>query len=91
MRALLILEIMQLLVIGGEDGRILTLNMRRGPLDYSYMEKAKWLILGVAVLLVAVVILADTLGVPPHVARLIRDALALLLAAAALGPRLFGS
>jgi len=55
------------------------------------MEKLKWPIIVVAVLLLLVVLLADILGVPQHVARALRDALALLIAALALGPRLFGS
>jgi len=55
------------------------------------MEKVKWPIIVVAVLLLLVVLLADILGVPPGVARLIRDALAVLLGALALGPKLFGS
>ena len=55
------------------------------------MERLKWPIVGVAVVLLLVVLLADILGVPPHVARIIRDALALLLAGLALGPRLFVS
>ena len=55
------------------------------------MEKLKWPIIVVAVLLLGVVLLADTLGVPPAVARALRDALALLLAGLAVGPRLFGS
>ena len=51
------------------------------------MENRKWLVTLVAVLLVVVVLLADILGVPPHVARMLRDALALLLAATALLPK----
>ena len=54
------------------------------------MEMKKWLVIVVAILLVVVVLLADMLGVPPHVARMLRDALALLIAATATVHRLYG-
>ena len=55
------------------------------------MEKLKWPIIAVAALLLVVVLLADTLGVPRDVAQALRDALALLLGGCVMARRLFGS